>query len=274
MSEPEWRAANRANWDERVPLHLASGMYDLSTLRSGTHALDPIVSSLLGPVAGLRLLHPQCHFGRDTMTLAQQGAQEAVGVDFSPPAIAAAQSLAAALSLPNARFIVSDVYEIPETLGQFDRILVSWGALCWLPDMKAWARVLARHLKPGGHLALADAHPTAYVFDSLTPDGNGRPGYYWPYFARRPMIEDRAQDYADPTATLRNARTWEWLHPLADIVGALLEAGLRIAQFQEYDRIPWRMFDCLVEGEDHFWRWPNEPWLPLAFGLRAVQPGA
>jgi SAM-dependent methyltransferase len=271
MTEPEWRAANRANWDERVPLHVASDMYDLTGLKSGPPELDPIVTDLLGPVAGQRILHLQCHFGRDTLTLARMGASEAVGVDFSPAAIATAQSLAKSLNLPTARFIVSDVYEIPRDLGLFDKILVSWGALCWLPDMKAWATIIASHLKPGGHLALADAHPTAYVFDSLKADQDGRPGWYWPYFARSPMFEDRAQDYADPSAILKNTRTWEWLHPIADILGALLAAGLSIDRFEEYDRVLWRMFDCLVKGEDRFWRWPDQPWLPLAFGLRATR---
>ena len=44
------------------------------------------------PVAGLRVLHLQCHFGADTLSLAQRGAT-VVGLDFSPRAIAAARML-------------------------------------------------------------------------------------------------------------------------------------------------------------------------------------
>ena len=79
MSEPEWRALNRANWDERVDIHLnAPNAYDLTRLRDGTASLDPIASAVLGPPAGLRILHLQCHFGWDTITMARAGAS-AVG---------------------------------------------------------------------------------------------------------------------------------------------------------------------------------------------------
>jgi hypothetical protein len=99
------------------------------------------------------------------------------------------------------------------------------------------------------------------------------PGWYWPYFARDPMVEDRTEDYADPEAVLRNTRTWEWVHPLSDIIGGLLGAGLRLDRFTEHDCIPWEMFTCLVRGEDGYYRWPAEPWLPLSYSLRAVKPG-
>jgi SAM-dependent methyltransferase len=274
MTEPAWRTANQANWDERVAVHLRSrAHYDQAPLRAGTASLDPIVTDVLGPVKGLQVLHLQCHFGLDSLILAQQGAQ-VVGLDFSTPAIEAARRLAAELGLSDqARFVASDVYEavaaLPEQ-ARFDRILVSWGALCWLPDIKPWATLIARFLKPGGWLALAEAHPAAYVFDSATATPDGRPGWYWPYFAREPLIEDRTQDYADPSAILGNTRTWEWLHPLSDVIGALLASGLRLDRFVEYDRIPWAMFDCLATDDGAFWRWPDKAWLPLSYAVRAV----
>ena len=218
MSEPEWRRVNRANWDERVSLHLTSKLhYDRTALHAGTATLHRITDDVLGPVAGTRILHLQCHFGMDSVTLAQQGA-DVTGIDFSAPAIAAARALAHDLGLAErTRFIVSDVYESMAALAEpaaFDRVFVSWGALCWLPDMTAWARVVAHFLKPGGWLALAEAHPAAWVFDSRTASPDGLPGYYAPYFDADPLIEDRTDDYADPGAVLRNPRTHEWRHPL------------------------------------------------------------
>ena len=273
MTEPDWRRLNRANWDERVPIHLnAPVMYDLTPLRSGTASFGPIVANVLGDVAGRRVLHLQCHFGADTLTLARLGAH-ATGVDFSAPAIDAARALATELTLP-ARFVLSDVYETPAALPEpdsFDRILVSWGALNWLPDMAGWARVVAHFLKPGGWLALAEAHPAAFVFDDATATPDGRPGWYVPYLERSPLIEDREEDYADPEARLKNMRTHEFVHPLADIIGGLLGAGLRLDMFAEHDAVPWRMFRCLTE-RDRMWRWPDRPWLPLAYSLRAVKP--
>jgi SAM-dependent methyltransferase len=273
---PDWLNLNRANWDERVPIHLnAPDAYDLTPLRDGTARLDPIADAVLGPVKGLRVLHLQCHFGRDTLTIAREGA-EVVGLDFSSPAIAAARDLAAALGLAGqARFVEANLYDARTALPEpasFDRVFVSWGALCWLPDMTGWAEVIASFLKPGGRLALAEAHPFLYVFDDRVPGKDGMPGWYSPYLGRQPELDVSEADYADPAARLRNTRTWQWLHPLSDIMTALLTAGLRIDLFQEHDNLPWRMFEGLISNQRKSWRWPDRPWIPLSFSLRAVKP--
>jgi SAM-dependent methyltransferase len=276
MSDPDWRALNLANWNERVPIHLAVSNSD-EPPRSADAPLGAIVGGVLGPVAGLKILHLQCHFGKDTLALAQQGAV-VVGVDFSAPAIEAARALARERSLAdNARFIVADLYDAPSALpepGSFDRVLVSWGALCWLPDMRGWARVIAHFLKPGGWLALAEAHPATYVFDDLTATPDGMPGWYAPYLARTPLLEDKPEDYADPTAVLTNSRTVEWLHPLSDVIMGLLGAGLRLDVLHEHDTVAWRMFACLVRAENGGFRWPDKPWLPLSYSLCASKPSS
>jgi SAM-dependent methyltransferase len=270
-NEPEWRRRNRANWDERVPIHLnAPAVYDLQPLHDGTGRLGAITAAVLGPVDGLKILHLQCHFGRDSLILAQQGAR-VTGIDFSSPAIDAARALAGECGI-DARFLVSDVYETAAVLPEpasFDRVFVSWGALIWLPDMAGWARVVAHFLKPGGYLALAEAHPAPYVFDSATKTPDGMPGWFHPYLARTPLIEDRTEDYADPDARLTNTRTHEWVHPLSDIMMGLIDAGLRIDRFEEHDSVAWQMFDCLVRSDTGGWRWPDKPWLPLSYSLRA-----
>ncbi len=142
MSDVDWRRLNRANWDERVPIHLAAPIYDGARLRAGDARLLPIEEAELGPVAGLRLLHLQCHFGHDTLILAQRGA-EVAGLDFSAPAIAAARSLAAELGLSDrARFFEADLYDAPAVIAEpasFDRVYVTWGAICWLPESRLGA---------------------------------------------------------------------------------------------------------------------------------------
>ncbi len=169
----DWRALNRANWDERVPIHLGAKSYDLGPLRAGRGRLHTIEEAELGPVGGLRVLHLQCHFGRDSLTLAQRGA-DVVGLDFSEPAIAAARVLASDLGLEaRARFVAADVYDAPAAIPDahaFDLVYVTWGALWWLPDVRRWAEVVAHFLKPGGRLYLADGHPSAFVYDDEVPD--------------------------------------------------------------------------------------------------------
>jgi SAM-dependent methyltransferase len=274
---PDWFTLNLANWNERVPIHLNAPPlhYDLDPLKKGVEHLDPIAADILGPVDGLRVLHLQCHFGVDTLTLVQQGAT-VTGLDFSAPAIAAARSLAAGLGLSDrARFVEANVYDAEAAVnepGSFDRVFVSWGALVWLPDIPAWGRIVSSFLKPSGFLALAEAHPAAYVFDDRTATPDGRPGWYMPYLARQPLFEDCPEDYADPTARLKNSRTVQFLHPLSDIIMSLINAGLRIERFHEHDSITWQMFAHLEKRTPIQHVWPDKPWLPLSFSLRAAKP--
>lgn len=275
-ADEDWRAVNRANWDERVPIHLAAPSYDLGPLRAGQGRLNPIEEAELRPVAGQRVLHLQCHFGRDTLTLAQRGA-EVVGLDFSAPAIAAARALAAELGLADrARFVEADLYDAPAAIHEpaaFDLVYVTWGAINWLPDIRRWAEIVAFFLKPGGTLYLAEGHPTALVFDDAAPAQAGMPGWFAPYFDRAPCVFDDPSDYADPTARLAHARTYSWMHPLGEVVTSILAAGLDLKWLHEHDRVPWRMFECLIEDAEGMYGWPKEPWLPLAFSLRAQRRG-
>jgi SAM-dependent methyltransferase len=275
MSEDEWRALNRANWDERVPVHLAAPVYDPDHLRTGTARLNAIEEAELGSVDGLRVLHLQCHFGRDSLMLAQRGAS-VVGLDFSPPAIAAARTLAAELGLADrARFVEADLYDAPAAipgLASFDRVYVTWGAHCWLPDIAGWARIVAHFLKPGGSLYLAEGHPAALVLDDQTPQPDGRPGFFVPYFHSEPLVIEEAKDYADETARLTNSTTHQWIHPIGAVVSSLIEAGLHLDWLHEHDGVTWKMFNCLTKGADGLYRWPDKPWLPLAYSLRATMP--
>ena len=172
MTSADWRAANRANWDERVRVHLGPGGYDLAPLRAGRDRLNAIEEAELGSVDGLRVLHLQCHFGRDTLILAQRGA-DVVGLDFSAPAITAARKLSSELGLESrARFIEADLYDAENAIPEphaFDLVFVTWGAITWLPDIRRWAEIVAHFLKPGGALYLADGHPAAlrYLFNRM-----------------------------------------------------------------------------------------------------------
>jgi SAM-dependent methyltransferase len=269
----DWRELNRANWDERVAVHLGASGYDMAPLRAGRGRLNAIEEAELGPVGGLRLLHLQCHFGRDSLVLAGRGA-EVTGLDFSGPAVVAARSLAAELGLA-ARFVQADLYDAPEAVPEpasFDLVYTTWGTITWLPDVARWAQVVAHFLRPGGALYFADAHPAALVFDDMAgADASGRPGWFVPYFGDEPLILDDPSDYADPAARLANARQVNWLHPLGAILGALREAGLRLEWLREHPRVTWRMFRCLVQDAERCWTWPDRAWLPLSVSLRAVR---
>ena len=268
----DWRAINRANWDERVAIHLSAPSYDLAPLRAGQGRLHAIEEAELRPVAGLRVLHLQCHFGRDSLTLAQRGA-EVVGLDFSAAAVKAARALTDELGLADrARFVEADLYDAPAAIREpasFDLVYVTWGAIYWLPDIRRWAEIVAFFLKPGGTLYLAEGHPSALVLDDAAPKHGELPGWFAPYFDREACVFDDPTDSADPTVELRNSRTYSWMHPIGEVVTSIVAAGMTLRWLHEHDRVPWRMFEILVEDRNGMYRWPKEPWLPLAFSLRA-----
>jgi 2-polyprenyl-3-methyl-5-hydroxy-6-metoxy-1,4-benzoquinol methylase len=118
LSEPAWRETNRAHWDEKVALHLGPRGYDLTGLRAGRGRFNTIEEAELWPVDGKHVLHLQCHFGADSLKLAQRGAS-VVGLDFSAAAIDAARRLASELGLADsARLVHADLYDAPAAISE------------------------------------------------------------------------------------------------------------------------------------------------------------
>ena len=121
-------------------MHSTGEFYDLERFKAGGVRVRPYEIELIGEVEGRSLLHLQCHFGIDTLSWARLGAR-VTGADFSPAAIELARSLADELGFPDAQFIESNLYDLPDVLeGEFDVVYTSRGVLGWLPDIRAWAR--------------------------------------------------------------------------------------------------------------------------------------
>jgi SAM-dependent methyltransferase len=256
---------NHAHWDEVTPIHVASPFYRTEAFRRGEMVLDPIAVEGVGDVAGKRLLHLQCHIGLDTLSLARLGA-EVTGLDFSRPALDAARALSAETGVPGA-FIESNVLDPPAELTGFDIVFASWGAICWIPDMRAWMRVAAKALKPGGRLVLIEGHPAALMLSNdpaqpyLVRD---------PYDSDKPIFVEGVGDYAEPTAVVKADRTAEWLHGIGRILNAAIDAGFVIRRFDELDRVPWLALPQLERVDQDYWRLPaGAPSFPLSFRLLA-----
>jgi len=264
----EWRETNRAWWDERVPIHIDSELYDVEGFLAGGSKLFDFVIEEVGDVAGATLVHPQCHFGLDTLSWARRGAR-VTGLDFSPPAVAAARDLAARAGIDDAEFVHGDVYDAPALLGgrRFDVVFTGMGALNWLPDVERWAEVMAALLQPGGRFYIAEVHPITGVFaeDSLTVTH--------PYFKPEGFVwDDDGGSYADPNADTAHNRTIEWSHGIGAVVSALTAAGLRIEGLHEHPFTFVAGWPALVrDGRVH--RLPDDvPSLPLMFSLLATAP--
>jgi SAM-dependent methyltransferase len=268
---------NHRYWEERAALHPTTDFYGgrIQRLTEGGSALTTMEERAVGDVAGKRLLHLQCHIGTDTLSWAQKGAI-VTGVDFSPRALEEAAKLAAQLGL-EAEWVEADARALPASLhGRFDLVFASWGVLTWIDDPDAWFTGAAACLAPGGRLFLADGHPMLFCFDDAD-DGPHPIDWAWPYFAPEagePLLGEEPGSYADPRAATTENQTEEWPHSMADIVGAVLRAGLRLDAFEEHRAVPWQPFRIAEPGEDGLWRLPS-PWrerIPLAYSLLATKP--
>lgn len=264
---------NREWWNEAVEVHVRSSGpegYDVEGFKAGRSSLHAIERAEVGDVEGRKLLHLQCHFGLDTLSWARLGA-EVTGVDFSENGIEWARKLASELQIP-ARFLLSNVYEVPKVLSeQFDIVYSSYGALNWLPDLEQWARIVVDYLRPGGFFYLIEAHPFARVFDDERDATDLR--YASPYWQRAPLRIEEDGTYADKEAHFEHRVTIEWQHTLGGIVNAILDAGLRLEFLHEFPFCAWEIFPFMDQGEDGYYRLRGATErIPLLFSIRARKP--
>jgi len=271
----DYAELNRASWDERAPAHAASRDYAVEQFASDPGHLSEVVRfdlPRLGDIGGLRGVHLQCHIGTDTISLARLGA-DMTGLDFSPASLAEARRIAG-LAGADVRFVEAGVYDAAGALGPepFDLVYTGIGALCWLPDIARWARVVAGLLRPGGRLFIREGHPMLWALDDARPDGLLAVEY--PYFEREePLVFDDGGTYVETNVVFTHNRTHEWNHGLGEIVTALMSAGMDLTGLVEHDSVPWEALPGQMEriggGE---WRLADRPWrLPHTYTLQAVR---
>lgn len=266
-------AANLRLWDGWTDIHMAGPFYDVEGFIEdpGSRPFDQVTLGVLGDLTGKRVLHLQSHIGIDTIALALMGAVDVMGVDFSPQAVAAAESIARRMGVP-VDFVQADVTDLPDAVpaAAFDVVFTSHGTIMWLPELDSWARMIASRLVSGGVFHIIDVHPLLTVFDDTVGQSELRVRY--PYFSTEPLYFEERGSYADRSAEFV-ADSYVWQHPLADVMGALLAAGLEIQQFSEYPVVAWQALEFMEQGDDGLWHLPPGAGdLPLMFSLSAIKP--
>ncbi|MER0443409.1 class I SAM-dependent methyltransferase [Streptomyces sp. Edi4] len=266
-------ASNEANWDARTPVHLASRFYAVAD-----KSADPARWFAayewqdLGDLDGRDVLHLQCHLGTETMAFAVRGART-VGLDLSGASVSAARELAAEAGL-DVEYVQANVYDAARALGgrRFDVVYTGKGALCYLPDLAPWASTIAALLRPGGRLYLAEFHP---LLTSLGPSPGPGEGHELllrhDYLGGRgPVRRDATYTYTDGPPVQDATECFEWAHGLAEVVDALLGAGLRITGLRESHELPWPRWPHMVPTPQGWWRLPDTaPRIPLLYALKA-----
>jgi SAM-dependent methyltransferase len=264
MSANNYIDINRRSWNNRTDAHLASAFYDVPGFLNGNSSLKDIEINLLGDVTGKSILHLQCHFGQDSLSLSRLGAK-VTGVDLSDKAIENAKRLAKETGL-DANFICCDIYDLPNYLDTtFDIVFTSYGTIGWLPDLDKWANIIARYLKPGGRFIFAEFHPVVWMFD----DNFEKVTYN--YFNDGRIIETENGTYADRNADLIQEFVC-WNHPTSEVLNSLIKNGLTINAFDEYDYSPWNCFNKTMEvSPDKFQIEHLGNKIPMVFSVTATK---
>lgn len=265
MSDPiNYLELNRQAWNNKMEVHIDSEFYDMEGFFAGNTSLKEIELRLLGDVKGKSVLHLQCHFGQDTISLARMGAS-VTGVDLSDKAVGKGRELAARLQA-DATFINSDIYELPRQLDQqFDMVFSSYGTIGWLPDIEKWAHVVSAYLKPGGKFVFVEFHPVVWMLDE------GFKYIKYDYFNTGPIIETENGTYADRAAALSQT-TVSWNHDLAEVLGNLLKCRLELSSFEEFDYSPYNCFAGMEEFEPGKYRIAHlDKKIPMVYALTATK---
>lgn len=255
---------NKKLWNQKTEIHYISDFYDVDSFIKGKDSLNLIEIGLLGEIKGKRILHLQCHFGQDTISLARHGALP-TGIDFSENAIEKAKTLNESLGT-NAKFIQSDIYKLPEILDEkFDIVFTSYGVIGWLPDMSKWAKIVNQFLKPGGEFIIVEFHPIVWMFsyDFKKIEFN--------YMDSAPIIEELEGTYTDREAQIKE-KSVSWNHGLSTVIDSLIKTGLAITDFKEYNYSPYDCFENTVKIDDRKFQIKGlENKIPMIYSLKAVK---
>lgn len=268
--------STRASWDAATAQHNRHKGNQAAFLRSGGLTLHAEERGLLGDLTGLDVVHLQCNAGPDTLGLVRLGAR-ATGVDLSGEATRAARALSQETGL-QATFEEAEVVSwLSTTPARFDVAFASYGALPWIADPLAWMRGVHRVLRPGGRLVVVEFHPLVWSLgDALDLSGDS-------YFHKGPYTQP-VGDYVAAGA-LPFARTpapefdnphaaTAWQHTVADLVTAVVGAGLQLTGLHEWAESPFcRLSPGLVSTGEGRWGFPEgKPAVPLLLRLTARRP--
>lgn len=262
MKEEAYFSANKTSWNKRTEIHKDSAFYDLQGFKDGKTSLNKIELEELGDVKGKKVLHLQCHFGMDTLSWAREGAI-VTGVDISDKAIDIANDLSKELKI-DAKFICSNIYDFNiDNEESFDVVFTSYGTIGWLPDLDKWAKIVSRNLKSGGTFYIADFHPALWMMDENFEK------IKYDYFNTSVIEEETSGTYTDRDADIKSTE-YSWNHSFTEIFTALINNGLEIVQFHEFNYSPYNCFNNLAQAADGMWRIQNmNGKLPMIYSIKA-----
>lgn len=258
--------SNKKNWNERVHIHAKSQYYDIAGFLNGNSTLKGIELNEIGDFKDKKILHLQCHFGLDTLSMAREGAN-VLGVDLSDKAIDLARELAKQSRI-DARFICANVLELDKFLDEeFDVVFASYGILCWIPDLIAWFGIGSKFLRDGGKLILIDGHP---INNMLEYNEMNELEIEYGYFNDGVNKGESKTTYVGDKQIQDNNLNFQWSHSMSDIIMGGLANGLKLVSFKEYPYTTYKKYPSMIEREDKYWEQTKYN-IPLLYSVKFLK---
>ena len=260
--------SNKLSWEQRLSFDIDSQYYNIEKFLSGVNTLNGLELSEIGLINDKRILHFQSYFGLDSLSFLRLGAKEVVGLDFSKSAIDYANMLANKMGL-NALFLEDDLNDNQiKDVGDFDIVFCSYGALCWIPQIRKIAQKAYKYLKKGGYFYVIDFHPIVYTTGLLNDNKIS-----YPLDNEFALVTEWEGTYASPNAPL-TSKEYNWNHSISEIINSFSQNGFCIEFFNEHSTLPMEAFFNLFQNEEALFLSKfnsDEIKIPLSFSLKATK---
>lgn len=177
-----------------------------------------------------------CNNGRELLSLIKTAkAKAGVGFDIAENMVAFANEKAAELAVP-CKFIATNILEIDDSyVEQFDAVIITIGALCWLKDLKEYFAIVSKCMKKGGVIIMNETHP---MINMLADEGDAEYEKEYPmncvysYFEHE-WVNNSGMAYI--TGKTYDSKTLtDYTHSMSEIVGAMCENHIIITNMQEF----------------------------------------
>lgn len=235
-------------------------------IEAGNFTLNKDIIKDLGDVRGKSLIHLQCNTGADSIALKKLGLSKVLGVDLSETNVYYATKMAEDFNLENISFMASDVLKLDQIHHErYDIVFTSEGVLGWLPDLKRWAEVIKHVIKPDGFFYVYDSHPFFHVLDE-EKISEGILEAKYPYFDAK---ADLGYDIGGYAGSAKKGENYWWNHTMSDIINSLLNVGLELEFFNEFDTLFWDNgnMEKVSEGLYQYKQFKGK--LPLSYAIKA-----
>ncbi|GAB5491504.1 MAG: class I SAM-dependent methyltransferase [Phototrophicaceae bacterium] len=260
---------NRQSWNEATKQHHSHKPDMIKQYKNGKNNLFPEDMAILGNVKGKSLVHLQCNDGQDTLSIANHLGADVLGVDISDEAINFARKMSDETGIAG-EFVRADIFDwCAENQTLYDVVYTGYGAINWISDIKQWARGIAKTLKPNGRLVMIEFHPILLM---LEDDWELK----YDYMGGKPYTLGGVGDYVgdDYEGNFQNPHpSYEFAWGIADVVSALLEAGLTLNHLEEYPYVNgWKPFPNMrQETGSRNYAPEDKPSMALMFSVIATK---